>query len=276
MGIVTIISDYGNKDHYVPALKGALLCEDKSFTIVDITHNIPLFSIGEAAFNIKNSFYHFPDGSIHLLCVAEEPRNNAAVIILEFQNHYFVGVDNGLPSLIVRDRKDFKVYAIDPKILDKHKTMLGVFSSIAGHLNRGGKPNILGREVNKLKEVNLPNPIVGADNSFISGTVQYIDHFGNLVTNISETLFQKVLGSEKYKIVIPRERDTIKKVYNSYNEVGKEDRLIAVFNTEGWLEIAINRPASGSKNSASALMGVEKGETVKVSLVKFKVVPKRG
>lgn len=264
MGVVTVISDYGNKDHYVAALKGAVLCEAPSVSIVDVTHEISLFNIREAAYNIKGAFHYFPAKSVHLLCVDEKSSYNAPIIILEFENHYFVGKDNGLPSLIVQERSDFKAFEVDPRITDELPHQKEVFAKIIGHLDRGGKPEVLGRRKEEIKTVLLPNPMISAGNAKITGSIQYIDHFGNAVSNIHQNFFTEVSGSRSFEISPPRERRKLKAVYKSYHEMGLEGSLVAIFNNEGWLEIGIYKPASKNRNSAHALLGIEIDDTITI------------
>ena len=96
MAIVTLTSDLGIKDYYVAIIKGKILSRMATANIVDISHEIAPFDIQEAAFLLKNSFFHFPAGTIHLVSVHAERRNLTKCLIIEFKDHFFVGIDNGL------------------------------------------------------------------------------------------------------------------------------------------------------------------------------------
>ena len=94
MAIVTLTSDLGIKDYYVAIIKGKILSRMATANIVDISHEIAPFDIQEAAFLLKNSFFHFPAGTIHLVSVHAERRNLTKCLIIEFKDHFFVGIDH--------------------------------------------------------------------------------------------------------------------------------------------------------------------------------------
>ena len=146
MAVITIISDYGWKDPYTAALKGHLLSEIQDCTLVDITHSIPPFNLRETSHVLNNSYHHFPKNSIHLLCVDEEIKADRKVMAMHFDNHFFVGMDNGLFALITQERKDFELFEVDAVLLEEAKTSREKFTIIAGHLHRGGKLAMLGKK----------------------------------------------------------------------------------------------------------------------------------
>ena len=67
--VITLTSDFGQKDHYLASLKGELHRLLEHPIIVDLSHEIEPFHIAQAAFVVQNSYAHFPDGSIHILCI---------------------------------------------------------------------------------------------------------------------------------------------------------------------------------------------------------------
>ncbi|MCT4623709.1 MAG: SAM-dependent chlorinase/fluorinase, partial [Schleiferiaceae bacterium] len=147
MAIITIISDYGLKDPFVAALKGNLYQEIDNPAIEEITHQIPPFNLRETAHVLNSCYQQFPERSIHLLCVDEEVTANKKVMVMFFDNHYFVGVDNGLFSLIYQERKDFELVLVDGVLTEDANTTREIFVKIAGHLNRGGKMAVLGKKI---------------------------------------------------------------------------------------------------------------------------------
>lgn len=267
MAVVTITSDYGTKDHYVSALKGAIIKEVEQPFIFDISHEISLFSIKEAAFVVSGAFHHYPKKSIHVIAVDEYSKDNEEFIILEFENHFFIAVNNGIHSLITKGRQDYEAFTVDRRITDEFENKQDAYAKITGHLLRGGQPGIIGSILPKLKEASVPNPVVSGDNTSIIGNVQHIDHFGNLVTNISKTLFYEIGGTRAFEISIPRERRVIKKIYKNHGEVNGLATLFASFNSEGWLEIAIYKPVSKKLNSAQSLLGIALGDSITVQFL---------
>ena len=100
MSLITLTTDFGNKDHFVGSLKGALHNEIKNINIIDISHNVSPFNIIEGAYIIQNSYKNFPEGSIHIIGIDSEktPDQNHIAMILD--GHYFICANNGIMSLI--------------------------------------------------------------------------------------------------------------------------------------------------------------------------------
>lgn len=267
MAVITIISDYGWKDPYTAALKGHLLSEIQDCTLVDITHSIPPFNLRETSHVLNNSYHHFPKNSIHLLCVDEEIKADRKVMAMHFDNHFFVGMDNGLFALITQERKDFELFEVDAVLLEEAKTSREKFTIIAGHLHRGGKLAMLGKKATTFKQLNLPKATLSNSESIIIGIVIYIDHFGNAVTNVTQSLFEETAKGRSFEIIIPMVRKAITKVLTGYGEAGNSGSGIAVFNSNGLLEIAIYKPGGQFNNGAHTLLGLGLDDSV---TIKFK------
>ncbi len=100
MTLVTFLSDFGNEDHYVAAVKAAILSESSLVNIVDISHNINPFDIGHAAYVLSHAYKNFPEGTVHLIAVDPSDKNNHKALAVKMDNHFFVGCDSGIFSLI--------------------------------------------------------------------------------------------------------------------------------------------------------------------------------
>ena len=103
MGIITLTTDLGYKDFYQAALKGSILKTLPKVTIIDISHEIEAFNISKAAFLLKNSFHYFPKGTVHLIGIDTVYSASNKYLALKYQDHYFVGADNGIFSLIFEE-----------------------------------------------------------------------------------------------------------------------------------------------------------------------------
>ena len=103
MSIITLTTDFGMKDYFVAAIKGAIYTDLPDAKIVDITHNISPFNITETAYIIKNAYTHFPKGSIHIIGVDSESNQENKHIAIQLDGHYFIGTDNGIISLLTVD-----------------------------------------------------------------------------------------------------------------------------------------------------------------------------
>jgi S-adenosylmethionine hydrolase len=271
MSIITLTTDYGLKDHFVGALKGKILTENSEATIVDISHNIDPFNTVEASYIIGAAYMSFPKGTVHLIGVDAELNKENQHIAMQWNDHFFICADNGILSMLSQKVVPQKIVAINiHDRLSEDATDLDVFVTVASHLSKGGSLNVIGKEITAIKQVTELQPVVAADKNSIKGYVIYIDHFGNVVTNITKKLFMEVAKGRPYEIPLLQKRNQkksspIKNIWAKYSDIanaGKypiknyEGDKLAIFNEAGFLEIAIFRSNPLSVGSASSLMGL--------------------
>ena len=67
MALITLTTDFGLQDAYVAGLKAQLYQQLQTPEIVDITHLIDPFHIGQAAYVLRSVYRSFPAGSIHFV-----------------------------------------------------------------------------------------------------------------------------------------------------------------------------------------------------------------
>ena len=111
--VVTLTTDLGDGDYYVSALKGTILNADPSIQIVDISHKIRKFDIVHAAFVLKNAYSYFPPNSLHFSNVGPPQQWEENFIVFNWENHYFVGPNNGLLSLIFNEFVPDQIYQLE-------------------------------------------------------------------------------------------------------------------------------------------------------------------
>jgi len=273
MSLITLTTDFGNKDHFVGSVKGALYSEIENVNIVDISHNISPFNIIEGAYIIQNSYKNFPEGSIHIIGVDSEktPEQNHIAMILD--GHYFICANNGIMSLISSRINPEKIIEIN---IHNHKstsfTVLDVFVKVAAHIYRGGSIDLVGKRIQELKELYDINPIVNEKNKEIIGNVIYIDNYENVITNISKNLFDEFGKSRPY--VINARNYKFESIVNSYSEAIKfnvkkeirkeEGKKLALFNKSDFLELAIYKSNPGNTGGASSLFGLNYRDLVTI------------
>lgn len=265
MSLITLTTDFGTKDHFVGAVKGAIYTELADARIVDITHEISPFNITETAYILKNSYKSFPKGTIHIIGVDSELSSDNKHIALALDEHYFVCPDNGLISMIASEIKPTKIVEIN--IHDRIESsfpVLDVFVKVACFIARGGNLTVIGREIYDFKKLVEIQPKVNQAKNQIIGGVLYIDNYGNLITNISKKMFNDIGKGRTFKINASRYSFT--KIYNKYNEItgdnSKDSRQfdgnkLAIFNSADFLEIAIYRSNLKTVGGASTLLGLE-------------------
>lgn len=271
MAIITLTTDFGHKDHFVGAIKGTIYKELSDAKIVDISHSIAPFNIQECAYILKNSYKNFPDGSIHIVGVDSEltPENQHIAVLVD--NHYFIMANNGVIGLIISEIVPEKVVEIQlPNTIDSPFPEMDVFVKAASHIARGGKLEVIGRPFIDLKDLREFNPRISDDGKTISGSVIYIDNYGNVVTNIQHNTFKSIGKGRPFELHARNKK--IKEIHKKYSDIinynlDKSQRkapgeLLALFNSSGYVEIAIYKSDLNTVGGASTLLGLDYRDTV--------------
>lgn len=258
MAIITLTTDLGDKDIYQAALKGSILKLFPSVNIVDITNSVAAYNIQQAAFILKNSFYYFPEATVHLIGIDTVYNTDTRYLAIKYKNHFFVGADNGIFSLMFDTDPDEIVelnILQDFKFL--HFPLADIFVKAACHLAQGGALNKIGIPVSGIeKKMNL-QPVV--EKNLIKGSVIYIDSFQNVITNITKDFFNTVQQGRRFLLSFKR-NETINHLSWHYNEVPEGEKL-CMFGISDHLEIAIN------KGNASGLLGLNIGDSVVINFI---------
>ena len=256
--IITLLTDFGTKDHYVASMKGVILNINPQCLLIDITHQVRPQDIEEGAFILANTYFYFPKGTIHLSVVDPGVGGIRKPILLVTRNYYFVGPDNGLFTLVVQREKMKQVVALTKKnyFLSKvSSTFHGrdIFAPVAAHLSFGIKPNAFGYEINSLKELKIQKPVVKEGK--LLGEIVHIDAFGNLVSNIEEGRLFRFIQSRPF--VIRAGKKVISGLKKGYWE-GKKGELIGLLGSGGFLEISVR------EGNAQKFLKVKKGDPIRI------------
>jgi S-adenosylmethionine hydrolase len=272
MSIITLTSDYGLKDHFVGALKGKILSEYSEAKIIDISHEIDPFNTVEASYIISASYSSFPKGTVHLIGVDMEHNKENQHIVMQWNDHYFIAADNGILSMLSQKIVPQKIVVINiHDRLPSDAADLDVFVKVACHLAKGGLMNVIGKEINTIKQVTDLQAVLSADGNSLKGHVIYIDHFGNVITNISKKYFIEVAKGRHYEIVLKTKN--IKTILPNYSAIASSDKYpiksyegekLAIFNEAGFLEIAIFRSNPSKVGSANSLLGLNYRDVINI------------
>ena len=275
MSIITLTTDFGHKDYFVGALKGKILSEHKEAVIVDISHEIDLFNTFEASYCIEAAYHNFPKGTIHIIGVDSERVGDTQHIAMQWDDHYFICADNGILNTLIQKKIPQKIVAITiHDRLNIDASDMDVFVAVACHIARGGLLNVIGKEIQSLKPVSVLTSSITDDLSEIKGQIVYIDSFGNCVTNISQKQFNDTIRSRKFEIIIKNKKIT--RLHKSYSDFPVSDTkqlkdlegdFLALFNENGYLEIAIYKSNPKTVGSAATLLGLHFRDSISV---KFK------
>jgi hypothetical protein len=281
MSIITLTTDFGEKDFFAGAVKGAIYSELEDVKIIDISHSITPFHITEAAYVIENAYKNFPAGSIHIIGVDAEltPENKHIAVFLD--GHYFVCANNGVLSMLTNKIKPEKAVEITIQdYISSNFTVLDTFVKVACHLARGGTLEVIGKSIldvepnlGGIKQLTNLNPVINDTKNTIKGIVIYIDNYGNVITNISKKLFTEVAKGRPF--FIQARTATFKKIYNTYSDAidfnkdknsrEEDGKKLAIWNSSNYLELAIYKSNPTTVGSASTLFGLEYRDSVIVT-----------
>ncbi|MDC6351321.1 SAM-dependent chlorinase/fluorinase [Zeaxanthinibacter sp. PT1] len=276
MAIITLTTDFGTKDHFVGAIKGTIYRELEDAKIVDISHNISPFNIQECAYILKNSYKAFPEGTIHIVGVDSEPTEENKHVAVLVDGHYFIAANNGVVSLITTSIKPDKVVEIKiPNPAHGSFPVLDVFVQVACHIARGGTLDVVGKNFNELRELKEFSPRITNDGQTIIGSVIYIDNYGNVISNIQRSLFDAYRAGRKFELQARNKR--LYEIHNKYSDIINFDLepqsrkgagdLLALFNSAGYIELAIYKSDLNTVGGASSLLGLDYRDTIIVNFL---------
>lgn len=268
MQIITLTTDNGYHDYYVAAIKGRLLQAFPTAHVIDISHGITPFNISEAAFQLRCCFQEFTAGTIHLIGVDSEPVFEAQKErypgILKYKGQYFICNDNGFfGSFLEGDfPEEFYHYtAIKDQPEAWRFTTKNCFIDLAQRIMNKEALSSFATVSNTYRRAFDQKPII--DPLLIRGVVVHIDSFGNLITNITQTDFEGFGPAVPFTIKYQKKEYFIDEISATYNAVSQGER-VAIFNSAGRLEIAINRGANQGFGGASQLFGMRIGDPVHI------------
>jgi S-adenosylmethionine hydrolase len=253
VALVTLTSDFGTRDSYVAEMKGVLLSEGPSdLRLVDLSHDLPPFDTHAAALFLRAAITRFPRGTIHLVVVDPGVGSARAPIIACTRGQYLVGPDNGVFGYLF-ERGD-EVFAIDPQTIGDRipsSTFHGrdIFAPIAARLAGGVSPQELGTRVDTYNHMVFP--MVEMHGDVLSGRIIHVDHYGNLITNVQRsTLLGFLADSPRERVLISVADRTVRGIVDYYAEAELEE-LLALFGSQGLLEVAAREANAAAKLGAS-------------------------
>jgi len=236
MAIITLLTDSGETDHYVAAIKARILSANPGIKIVDISHQIPSCDLAQGAFVLRSVYKDFPKGTVHLIGVHATGQKGDLYIATKIEDHYFVGTDNGFFGLLGDQTVQGVVDINSLKPIESTFPERDIMAAAATKLASGMKLADLGRSLPNFKR--MIDRHVKATRKQISGHVIRIDNYGNLITNIPKEAFDVLSKDKNYTIQFGREIH--RRLYDNYYQV-EPGECVVMFNSLGLLEIAINQ-----------------------------------
>lgn len=241
--VVALLTDFGIEDHYAGVVKARILKElEKPLNVsfIDITHKIPPQDIRKAALSLYFSYKYFPEGTIFLVIVDPGVGTERKAIVIKTKKFTFIGPDNGVFSLVYEKNPDFSSFEII-----KEKVLRPPYSSTfhGRDLFAPAVAYILSEvpfeeflipiPKEELKKLDFPFPEKTPNGYKLS--IWYVDHFGNIITNLHKDMIKK-----PFKVLVNKREIPLVKSYG----YAKKGELIALFGSEGLLEIAIREDSA--------------------------------
>jgi S-adenosyl-L-methionine hydrolase (adenosine-forming) len=254
MAIITLISDFGLKDHYVSSVKGAIYSRFPDAVVIDISHQVEKFNIQGAAFLLKETYLSFPPKTVHIIGLLTELKNTGGYVIVEHKDHFFIAADNGVFSLLFDELPKKIIQLPVSTSLNLSFPVRDVFAPVACRLANGEAMETLGKPKENLLQ-RLPFRASSTGN-IIRGSIVYVDSYGNVVTNIDRALFDQVRMGQPFVIEFARNYK-IEKISREYNDV-PEGEILALFNASNYLEIAMRN------GNVSGLLGLKLNDSITI------------
>ena len=234
MQIVTLTTDFGSGDFYTAILKGSLLSAQPDIHFADITHNIRNYNIVQAAYAIRHTFHAFPPGTIHIASVHNFYAPNPRFLVIKYREHYFIGPDNGVFSLTF-EREQVECFEIPYESYDI-LSFKNAYVTAVSHISKKLPLETIGPRYAEITE-RFSLQAITAD-TMIRGTVIHVDHFENVILNITRELWDRYAYYHRFALFFKR-HDPITELSTTYADVPVGETL-CLFNSANHLEIAIN------------------------------------
>lgn len=259
--IITLTTDYGTSDHLVGVLKGVILSINPDVTLVDITHRVLAHDLLDGALTIGQAYKYFPPKTIHLVVVDPGVGTQRRPLLVAGDQHYFVAPDNGVLSSVYDQSEALNAWHVTSEHYFRSpvsNTFHGrdVFAPVAAWLSKSWQTASFGEAITDFVRFSLPKPKETGNG--VKGAVLRIDHFGNLITNITPKEVP-VLAAADGKFTIRVGTGQITKVVPTFAE-GATGEAIGIIGSSGYLEISVN------KGNAARTLGVARGAEVTVEL----------
>lgn len=248
MPLITLTSDIGSPDYLVGAVKAQLLQLNPAFQIIDISHNIPPFNYPQAAYVCRSAIKNFPEYSYHLILVNLFEKKPEQLLLAFHNNQYLLCADNGLLTMILEESPEMVIGIPLEAGANKSTVYLtSIMGRVVNQLVNGESVKSIGIPDVKYLEKRPLRPTL--DHNMIEGQIIFIDSFENVIVNITKEQFEEQQQGRSFRIVFTR-GEFIDRISNTYADVAEGEKA-ALFNSAGYLEIAIN------KGNAAGLFGLK-------------------
>lgn len=236
--LITLLSDFGLSDTYVAVMKGVIAQVNPQLVVVDLTHQVPPQNVLAGQFNLLNAYPYFPVGTVHVAVVDPGVGGARRSIAVELADGFLVGPDNGIFTGLLSQRPVVGAVELTAsqywRVPQPSNTFHGrdIFAPVAAHLASGVALDQVGQPCDPSTLVQLPLATCTPTPNGYRGQVQYVDRFGNVITNIPGNYVQgRAWAVQVGKRLVPS--------YRTYSD-SKSGEPLALIGSHGWVELAVN------------------------------------
>lgn len=248
MPFITLTSDIGQKDYLTGAVKGLLQQLVPGGILTDISHNLTPFNYPQSAYVCRNAIKNFPDFSFHIVLVNLFENQHEHLLLAFHNRQYILCADNGLLTMIIEGKPEVVIgLPMDKRVAKNALQVAAVFGKAIRAVAGGQGIHTIGNPDIEILEKNPLRPLSGEN--WMEGQIIFIDHFENVVINITRKDFEECRKGRRFTIAFKRD-EVIDRISDTYADVPEGEKL-ALFNSAGYLEIAIN------KGNAAGLLGLQ-------------------
>ena len=260
--LITLLTDFGDRDWFVASMKGAILSTHPDARIVDLSHQIAPHRIDEASYFLKSCYREFPEGTIHVVVVDPGVGSTRRAIAVKSVRYFFLAPDNGVLTHIFNDEQPVEVREIDQLKFRRESpgsTFDGrdLFASAAARLAQHEPFESYGPVIENYRMISIPQP--RWEHTAVVGEIVYVDRFGNLISNLTQQHLEEarsVAMGQQLSIRIGER--IIEWLVSSYSE-GMAEKPSALINSDGKLEVFLKEA------SAADLLQIKRGGRIEVS-----------
>jgi len=261
-GLITLLTDFGDRDSFVASMKGVILTINPHATLVDLSHHVPPHSVEDASYLLKSCYRYFPNGTVHVAVVDPGVGSARRAITVKSARYFFLAPDNGLLSYIFDDEQPVEVREINQRKFRREspgRTFDGrdLFAPAAARLTKQEPFESYGPVIGDYQTFPIAQP--HWEQATLVGEIVYVDRFGNLLSNLTQQHLEEVrLVAKGRQLSILIGKRIIEGLVESYSE-GMAENPSALINSDGKLEVFLKEA------SAADLLQVGRGARIEIS-----------
>jgi S-adenosylmethionine hydrolase len=261
-GLITLLTDFGDRDSFVASMKGVILTINPHATLVDLSHHVPPHSVEDASYLLKSCYRYFPNGTVHVAVVDPGVGSARRAITVKSARYFFLAPDNGVLSYIFDDEQPVEVREINQRKFRREspgRTFDGrdLFAPAAARLAKQEPFESYGPVIGDYQTFPIAQP--HWEQATLVGEIVYVDRFGNLISNLTQQHLEEVrLVAKGRQLSILIGKRIIEGLVESYSE-GMAEKPSALINSDGKLEVFLKEA------SAADLLQVGRGARIEVA-----------